>query len=75
MNKVRTEIYLTYSQKNQLQVWSNLKGKTMGLLVREAVDSYLQDLTGQRQKKLDVCIAYINGSITRAQLDEVLNDE
>lgn len=28
-----------------------------------------------QQKKLDAYAAYVNGSITRAQLDRVLNDE
>ena len=53
---VRTQIYLTEKQRNELIAMSRRQGKRQSELIREAVDRFLARSSGQRRRDA-VCAA------------------
>ena len=47
---VRTQIYLTEEQRNELIAMSRRQGKRQSELIREAIDRFIENSSGQRRQ-------------------------
>lgn len=52
-NAIRTQIYLTNSQREQLDALSKRENKSLAQLIREAVDAYLPSHGADMDELLD----------------------
>jgi len=52
MAATRTQIYLTGEQRERLDELGRRQGKTLAALVREAVDSYLEEADPDLERRL-----------------------
>ena len=48
---VRTQIYLTEEQRNELIAMSRRQGKRQSQLIREAVDRFIESSSSQRRRE------------------------
>jgi hypothetical protein len=53
MPSIRTQIYLTREQRKKLDARSGREGKTLAMLIREAVDGYLEEEPASADVALD----------------------
>ncbi len=49
---IRTQIYLTDQQRNELALLSEIQGKKQSELVREAIDILIEQASQERRKKI-----------------------
>lgn len=61
MSAVRTQIYLTAAQREQLDRRRRAEGKSLAQLIRAAVDAYLDRPVVDRQHALDATFGSMPG--------------
>jgi len=49
---IRTQIYLTDQQRNELAILSEIQGKKQSELIREAIDILIEQASQERRKKI-----------------------
>ncbi|PIE61641.1 MAG: CopG family transcriptional regulator [Desulfobacterales bacterium] len=49
---IRTQIYLTDQQRNELAILSEIQGKKQSELIREAIDILIERASQERRKKI-----------------------
>ncbi len=49
---IRTQIYLTDQQRNELAILSEIQGKKQSELIREAIDILIERASKERRKKI-----------------------
>lgn len=68
----RTNIMLTEEQHKKMKVYAKKKGRTLGRMVRDALDTVYREKNTMEQRRQVALNAYQEGLISLGKLSEVL---